>query len=217
MNVVDGPGSPETPDPSGGVSVEGLRADITTLLSSGRPVLVVVGGAAGVGKSTLARQIATTTGLTVLDKDVLTGPFVNALCKTLTGDPEDRASQTYREQVRPIEYRVLMDTAWDALARGSRGVILDAPLGAEMNDPEWLADVAARGSGLGVGVRFIWAHCTEAENKARVVARGHARDAWKIAHWDEWAAALPSPPRWEMVTRIDTSAGAQTHWPHPPG
>lgn len=56
------------------VMTEELLAEVARHTESPRAVLVVVAGAAGVGKSTLARRIARVTGLTVLDKDVLTVP-----------------------------------------------------------------------------------------------------------------------------------------------
>jgi len=54
---------------SGAVSVAGLVADVSSIRVGDRPVIVGIDGRSGVGKSTLARAIATQTAATVIGGD----------------------------------------------------------------------------------------------------------------------------------------------------
>ena len=74
------------------------------------PTLVVVAGHAGSGKTELAKILACRTRWALLDKDTLTRPLVEAHAALLCGDPDDRHTATYLQTIRPLEYRILLDT-----------------------------------------------------------------------------------------------------------
>jgi DNA-binding transcriptional regulator YhcF (GntR family) len=59
-----------------------------------RPVVLLIGGYAGSGKSELARMVARETGWAILDKDTLTRPVVEAALEVLGVSPHDRESET---------------------------------------------------------------------------------------------------------------------------
>ncbi len=105
--------------------------------SQDRPLLTLVGGYAGSGKSEFGRFLSSITGWTLLDKDTLTRPLAEGLLVSLGGDPNDRHTALYRERVRPLEYRCLLSTAYENLTRGV-STVLTAPFVAEIADEAWL-------------------------------------------------------------------------------
>ncbi|MBX6769052.1 MAG: ATP-binding protein, partial [Actinomadura rubrobrunea] len=78
-----------------------------------KPVLVLVGGYAGSGKTEFARFLGDVSGWAFLDKDSLTRRLVERLLVSLGGDPQDRHTDLYLNEVRPLEYKCLMDAAMD--------------------------------------------------------------------------------------------------------
>ncbi|MFS0885040.1 AAA family ATPase [Aeromicrobium sp. 179-A 4D2 NHS] len=148
--------------------------------------LFIIGGHAGTGKTTYGHRLAIKTGAVLLDKDTLSLPFVNVLCEQLTGDPDDRHTDTYRELVRPLEYQTLMAAAWTNLTVSSAGVIVVAPFIEELNDPTWVAGLQAQCDARRIGLAKVWMHCPEDVLRDRLIRRGAKRDHHKIANWNRW-------------------------------
>lgn len=92
--------------------------------------LVLVAGFAGSGKTEFAKFLNSVTGWALLDKDVLTRPLVETMLTTLNGDPNDRHSEIYRTQVRPVEYRCLANATF-ANIDNRTSTIVTAPFLAE--------------------------------------------------------------------------------------
>lgn len=154
-----------------------------------RPVLLLVGGFAGSGKTELARFFVQLTGWPLLDKDPLTRPLVERLLTAVGGDPNDRHTDLYRTQVRPVEYDCLMQSAFANIKCGI-STVLTAPFISEMTNPEWMARLTNRCSSLGVDVFPIWVRCDAESMREYIGARSAARDAWKLARWDEYLATI---------------------------
>ncbi|WP_406458603.1 AAA family ATPase [Streptomyces sp. NBC_00876] len=154
-----------------------------------RPVLILVGGYAGSGKTELARFFVQLTGWPLLDKDPLTGPLVERLLVALGGDPNDRHTELYREQVRSVEYDCLMQAAMASIKCGI-STVLSAPFIAEMTDPAWMQRLANRAAGLGVDLFPVWVRCDEESMREHITFRSAARDAWKLQRWDEYMATI---------------------------
>lgn len=150
-----------------------------------RPVVIMVGGFAGSGKTEFARFVTQLTGWPLLDKDPLTRPLVEQLLVALGGDANDRHTDLYRERVRAVEYDCLMQAA---LANINCGVstVLSAPFIAEMADPKWMQRLTNRCGALGVDVFPIWVRCDEESMREYIGFRSAARDAWKLTRWDEY-------------------------------
>ncbi len=77
--------------------------------------LILISGRPGVGKSTLAQEIAKTLRVTLLDKDDIDEPF----------SPNDRGPN-YNENIKPKVHEVLLNLAQTNLKLGN-SVILDSP------------------------------------------------------------------------------------------
>lgn len=176
------------------------------------PRLIFFCGHAGTGKTTLAKHLIgplmarTGESFCLLDKDTLYGGYSAAVMGALTGDPNDRDSPTYLQNLREPEYAGLMATARENLALGVN-VMVVGPLSREvkahrLTDPAWLQ---VEGD---VTVRVVWVHLPEAEARRRITLRGNPNDAWKLAHWDDYRTRLfmPSAAEYPELTLFDNSA-----------
>ena len=154
-----------------------------------RPTLVLVGGYAGSGKSEFARFISQLTGWPVLDKDPITRPLAERLLTALGGDPNDRHTELYRQQVRPLEYQCLLEAAY-ANVDCSISTVLTAPFIAELTDMRWMRRLENRCEARGVSVSPIWIQCDIETMHEYISFRSAARDSWKLQNWDEYAATI---------------------------
>lgn len=170
------------------------------------PSVVLVGGFAGSGKSEFAKFLGGLTGWPILDKDSLTRPLVDQLLVALGGEAHDRSSALYREKVRPLEYRCLMEAAWDNVDCGT-SAILDAPFISEFSQAEWMQRFQNRCRSKRVSVATIWVECDPESMREYIEFRGAARDAWKMEAWDEYIATVdlelrPQGPHFVVDNRL---------------
>jgi predicted kinase len=171
-------------------------------------LLTLVGGYAGSGKSEFSRFLSDITGWAFLDKDSLTRAMVERLLISLGGDPHDRHSELYQREVRPLEYRCLMETAFDNL-RARTSAVLSAPFIAELTDEAWVHRLTNRCAAMNVDVAVVWVRCDLESMREYIEFRGAARDAWKLANWDTYAATLDTEtsPATAHIT-VDNRVGA---------
>ncbi|GHH24374.1 AAA family ATPase [Streptomyces rubradiris] len=170
------------------------------------PSVVLVGGFAGSGKSEFAKFLGGLTGWPILGKESLTRPLVDQLLVALDGEANDRSSDLYREKVRPLEYRCLMEAAWDNVDCGI-STILDAPFISEFSQAEWMQRFHNRCRSKRVSVATIWVECDPESMREYIEFRGAARDAWKVQAWDEYVADLdltlrPQGPHFVVDNRL---------------
>jgi predicted kinase len=174
--------------------------------STDGPTVVLVGGFAGSGKSEFAKFLGGLTGWPILDKDSLTRPLVDQLLVALGGEANDRSSELYREKVRPLEYRCLMEATWDNVDCGI-STILDAPFIAEFSKAEWMQRFYNRCRSKRVSVVTIWVQCDPDSMREYIEFRGAARDMWKMEAWDEYVQTLdldlrPQGPHFVVDNRL---------------
>ena len=154
------------------------------------PLLVIVCGLAGSGKSTVSELLARAMGSAHLDKDDL-APFVEKVGGHLDGweGLSDRESETYRHHVRPVEYEVLVNLAMSQLDVGC-SVVLDAPLSAELRDRQWCEELVGRVESLRAGLRILSVTARDEERLSHIESRQAGRDVHKLAHWEEYLSGV---------------------------
>ncbi|MDL4773620.1 hypothetical protein [Actinomadura xylanilytica] len=140
---------------------------------------------------------------------VLVGGYAGEkVLATLGGDQHDRHSDLYLNEVRPLECKCPMDTAFDNIDCGI-STILTAPFITELNDPAWLNRLTNRCKAKGMGVAAIWVRCDIDSMREYIEFRDAPRDAWKLEHWDDYARGIDtatSPPSVHLT--IDNRQGA---------
>lgn len=175
------------------------------------PRLIFFCGHAGTGKTTLAKRALpwlrqrTGESFCLLDKDTLYGHYSAAVMGVLTGDPDDRDSPVYLDNLREPEYGGLLDTARENLELGTNCIVV-GPLSREIRAHK-LADRRWLRVGDSVRVHIVWVYLPEDEAHRRIVARGNPNDAWKLAHWDDYRKRLfqPDPAEYPELRLYDNS------------
>lgn len=151
--------------------------------------LVLVAGFAGSGKTEFAKFLSSVTGWALLDKDVLTRPLVESMLIALGGDPNDRHSEIYRTEVRPVEYRCLANATFANIDNGISTVVT-APFLAEVADPHWLRRLMHRCATANAHLEIVWVGADPETMHTYLQKRDAARDTWKLNHWDDYLAQV---------------------------
>jgi predicted kinase len=143
------------------------------------PALILVCGAPGAGKSTLARALLRRFAAVWLNSDDVIDAFF----------PGDRASTAFR-RANPRFFAAIYAMARRNLAAGL-SVLLDMPHVTQMRDPAWRRRL--RALCRAAGARLVCLKCVASPDalKRRVRARGERRDRPKLRDWEGFLAALP--------------------------
>ncbi len=171
--------------------------------------LLLFAGHAGTGKTTLAkRAVAVLKARSgqdyfFLDKDTAYGAFSSHIMGLLTGNPDDRDSPTYLNNLRDKEYSGLLDIARENLLLGMN-VMLVGPFTREIMAGKFFRPTEL-GMPEGTECRVAWIDLDSAEAKRRIEHRNDARDAWKLAHWEEYLKRRVEPPQYPALMRLDNT------------
>jgi predicted kinase len=174
-----------------------------------RPVVALIGGYAGSGKTELGRILARLSGWPILDKDTTTRPLLEHALEVHGVSPHDRESDVYLRDVRPREYESLIGTAVENVECGVSALIA-APFLREFRDRAWLDRTMSRFDTLGAAVTLVWVRCDADSMHTYLRHRGAARDAVKLADWDAYLAGID--PDWVPDAShllVDNSAAAE--------
>lgn len=150
-----------------------------------RTHLVLIAGFAGSGKTEVARLLSTELRWPILDKDSLTRPVTDRLLQLAGGKPNDRDSDLYLDQVRPLEYEVVEDTAIENIRCGI-SIIVSAPYLREVRDPSWRRGTELRLAAFNARLRIVWVRCDADTMRDQLVRRDARRDDYKLSHWDTY-------------------------------
>jgi len=140
-----------------------------------RPGLLLVGGLPGSGKSSLARQLATHSGFTVLRSDVLRKQLAGL--DPAAPSPTDRRAELYSPDMTRRTYAECLRQAADLLWEGQR-VCLDATFASEA----FRAEAFALADRHAVACGWLLCEAPAAVIQQRLAARTHdASDAdWQV-------------------------------------
>ena len=171
-----------TPAAEGGSGAVDTRPAV-----SPTPVVVLVAGTAGSGKSTLGRALARRLEVPMLDLDTVTNPLLDAVpAETWDGH---WLTSPVRESIRAGRYAALLATAGEVLATVN-GCVLVAPFTRELSGgQEWRALVEA----VGAAPHVVHLVGDPAVLSARRAQRGEDRDAYRQD------ATAPTPVRVPVV------------------
>lgn len=152
------------------------------------PGAVLIGGAAGTGKSTLAAALAPRLGAALIDLDVATGPLTEVIAG-LTGR-SDLSDPHLAAQTRAPRYETLLALARDNL-RAGLPVVLVAPFTTERTARGW-ATVAERLAPA--APVLVWLRLAPDQLMARLRGRAAARDAGKVTDPDAFLSTVDTGP-----------------------
>ncbi|GBF75845.1 hypothetical protein PA598K_04277 [Paenibacillus sp. 598K] len=163
--------------------------------------LIFVVGAAGAGKTSVARALVSRRPAAFLDMDTLLRPAAEAIMTMAGLDPMDRDSPLYKARCRDLGYRITMDAALENVALGLDAVVI-GPFTRETSEADWLDAELARIGAPREAVRVIVVTLPDtASYEARIRQRGLTLDDWKLEHWETFKTTL---------------AERQIRWPLPP-
>jgi predicted kinase len=177
--------------------------------SQSLPAIHLVFGPPAAGKTTYARQLAHQIGAILLDSDEVTERLIRAGLTLAGMDPNDRDSPAYKAAFREAVYDTLFDIAISHAGR--LPVVIAGPFTREGGDATWPDQLQLR---LGVRPLFHFVWCDPAERKARIQARGMARDLPKLADWGNYTLtcreSAPAFPHQWIHTSGSTLTAAKT-------
>lgn len=159
------------------------------LVETAGPRAVLVSGAPGSGKSTVAALIARELHAALLDLDTATASLTAVIAQlhgTDNLDDPDLARVT-----RAARYEAIVSLAEDNLAAGI-GAVMVAPFTAERRDPLAWERLQRRLHRAGASVMLVWLRITADEVVRRVEQRGEGRDLAKRG--GGWPAGLDLDP-----------------------
>jgi predicted kinase len=154
--------------------------------------LILVGGIPGSGKTLIGKRIASHIGM-YIDKDTLSQDFSSELLSALGSHANDRESQVYMNNVRPIEYQSMIELAFENLVLGN-SVVCSAPFIKEFGDKEWIEEMELRASVHYVQVVKVLVQVDIPTAYIRVKGRGESKDKFKLDDWETYSKALPKAP-----------------------
>lgn len=180
------------------------------------PRLILFAGHAGTGKTSLAKKalplIATRTGqdFFFLDKDTVYGAFSSHMMGLLTGDPNDRDSPAYLQNIRDQEYAGLIDIVRENFTLNVN-VILVGPFTRELMAGKFFHPTEL-GLPATTTCRIAWIDLDSEEARKRISHRADPRDAWKLAHWETYLQRRVEPPVHPHLYRFDNTHPTDTEF-----
>ena len=146
--------------------------------------MILVTSPPACGKSFITDKLARALKNCVyLDKDSLL--VLSAQIFKVAGEPNNRSSQFFEENVRNYEYDAILEVAFEALKYNDY-VLINAPFTREVKDPKYIADLRAKLATLDTKLEIVWVIADEEACHQRMIARNSSRDYWKLEHWDEY-------------------------------
>ena len=173
------------------------------------PRLILFSGHAGTGKSTLAKRalpkIIERTGedFFFLDKDTAYGAFSAQMMKLTTGNPNDRDSPFYLDNIRDFEYSGLIDIVRENLELNVN-VILVGPFSREIHSGK-MFDPKQLNIPLNTHIQIAWIHLADDTARERMIKRADPRDEWKLSHWNEYLKRRTPPPTHPSIHHFDNT------------
>lgn len=148
--------------------------------------LIIVTSPPACGKTFISKELAKRLNHVVyLDKDTLI-PLSRQIFAA-AGQPYDRSSQFFEENIRDYEYDCIVALALEALDYDSI-VLINAPFTREIRDMNYINRLKSKLAEKNAKLVTIWVQTSPEIVHERMIKRNSDRDTWKLAHWDEYIA-----------------------------
>jgi predicted kinase len=148
--------------------------------------LILVTSPPASGKTYVSKKLASALKHVVyLDKDTLI--CLSKQIFKVANQEYNRSSEFFEENIRDYEYEAIVALALEAIEYDDT-VLINAPFTREVRDVEYMDNLKAKLLEKGATLVVVWVDTSIEVCKQRMFARNSDRDAWKLAHWDEYIA-----------------------------
>ena len=157
--------------------------------------LILVTSPPACGKTYVSKKLAERLKHVVyLDKDTLI--VLSRQIFEVAGQPYDRSSAFFEENIRDYEYACVVELALEALTYDDI-VLINAPFTREIRDMQYIAALKEKLAAKNATLVVIWVETEPEIVHQRMIARNSDRDTWKLEHWDEYIKtvdfSIPEP------------------------
>ncbi len=136
------------------------------------------------GKTYVSKELAKRLhGIVYLDKDALI-PLSNRVF-IAGGEPINRSSDFFEENIRNYEYDAILDIGFEALEYNDL-VMINAPFTREVRNNDFILDLRQKLAKHGAQLILIWVITDIEVCRKRMIARNSPRDTWKLENWDAY-------------------------------
>ena len=146
--------------------------------------LILVTSPPACGKTYISKQLANRLKHVVyLDKDTLI--TLSKQIFVVAGEPYNRSSDFFEENIRNYEYNCIVDLALEALEYNNIALI-NAPFTREIRDMEYIDKLKEKLKEKSATLVVIWVETSPEIVRQRMITRNSDRDTWKLENWDEY-------------------------------
>jgi tRNA uridine 5-carbamoylmethylation protein Kti12 len=148
--------------------------------------LILVTSPPASGKTFISKQLSKTLRHVVyLDKDTLI--TLSKQIFKVAGEPYDRSSEFFENNIRDFEYETIVALALEALDYDDI-VLINAPFTEEIRDLDYINNLKAKLKEKNARLVVVWVETAIEVCRQRMIVRNSDRDTWKLAHWEEYIA-----------------------------
>lgn len=148
--------------------------------------LILVTSPPACGKTYISKQLAKRLKHVVyLDKDTLI--TLSKQIFIVAGEPYNRSSDFFEENIRNYEYDCVVELALEALEYDDI-VLINAPFTREIRDMEYMTQLKNKLMAKDATLVVVWVETSPKIVHERMIKRNSDRDTWKLQHWDEYIA-----------------------------
>ena len=163
--------------------------------------LTIITGSPASGKTTFGKKLAAKENAVFLDIDSVTETIIKVSMKELSGDENDRDSQTFKSLFRNPIYETLFKIAKENLYINS--VVITGPFTKELRDFNWPDKLKAE---IWPNISIYYVYCKPRVRYNRLIQRNNSRDISKLKDWKAFNKYYGSelPPEFKHIF-IDNS------------
>ncbi len=149
--------------------------------------LILVTSPPACGKTFISKQLSKTLKHVVyLDKDTLI--LLSKQIFQVAGEPYNRSSKFFEENIRDYEYETIVALALEALDYDDI-VLINAPFTEEIRNLNYINHLKEKLKEKNAKLVVVWVETSIEMCKQRMIARNSDRDSWKLEHWNEYISS----------------------------